>query len=194
LYEIYLEELTTAVVHLAAPPRLWSLARSWSAYQVLTALSNPTEDVFGSDPVAKRNRVLDEALQAAVSRLSQLEGPDSGKWTWGQLHTIQFRHSLSPVVKDLGPLQRAGDGETVGATGYYGSSFEQIVGASYREILDLDDWDKSVAINTPGQSGEPGSSHYSDLMALWNEGKYFPLRYSEEAVKREITDRLELQP
>jgi penicillin G amidase len=69
-----------------------------------------------------------------------------------------------------------------------------VAGASYREILDLSDWDKSVAINTPGQSGEPGSPHYSDLLPLWSQGVYFPLTYSEEAIKDVVTDRLELQP
>jgi len=194
LYEIYMEELTKAVIQKVAPPRLGFLVGSWSAYQVLTLLSNPTEDFFGSNPEAERNRLLERSLQSATDRLAKLEGPDSAKWTWGQLHYAQFRHSLSPVFKNLGPVPRSGDGETVGATGYYGDSFEQVAGASYREILDLSDWDKSVAINTPGQSGEPGSPHYSDLLPLWSEGRYFPLRYSEEAVKEVVTDRLELQP
>jgi penicillin amidase len=161
---------------------------------VLNVLSNPTEDNFGSNPEAERNRLLERALQTASERLSRLQGADSAKWNWGQLHFAQFHHSLSPAIKDLGPVPRSGDGETVGATGFYGDTFEQLAGASYREILDLSDWDKSVAINTPGQSGEPGSAHYSDLMPLWGQGVYFPLRYSEEAVKEVMTDKLELQP
>ena len=110
------------------------------------------------------------------------------------MHYPQFHHSLSPIIKDLGPVGRSGDGESVGATGHYGDSFEQVSGASYREILDVQDWDRSVAVNVPGQSGEPGSPHYSDLLPLWSEGRYFPLRYSEGAVKEVVTDRLELQP
>jgi penicillin amidase len=194
LYEIYMEELTKAVVQQVAPARLWFLEKSWSVYQVLAVLANPTEDIFGSNPEAERNHLLERSLRSATDRLTKLEGPDSAKWNWGQLHYAQFRHSLSPVFKNLGPVSRSGDGETVGATGYYGDSFEQVAGASYREILDLSDWDKSVAINTPGQSGEPGSPHYSDLLPLWSEGRYFPLRYSEEAVKEVVTDKLELQP
>jgi penicillin amidase len=194
LYEVYMEELKKAVVHQVAPPQLWFLARNFTEYQVLNVLSNPTEDNFGTNPEAKRNRLLEQALQAASERLSKLQGADSAKWNWGQLHFTQFHHSLSPAIKDLGPLPRSGDGETVGATGFYGDTFEQLVGASYREILDLSDWDKSVAINTPGQSGEPGSAHYSDLMPLWGQGVYFPLRYSQEAVKEVTTDKLELQP
>jgi penicillin amidase len=194
LYEVYIEELKKAVVHQVAPPQLWFLARNFTEYQVLNVLSNPTEDNFGSNPEAERNRLLERALQTASERLSRLQGADSAKWNWGQLHFAQFHHSLSPAIKDLGPVPRSGDGETVGATGFYGDTFEQLAGASYREILDLSDWDKSVAINTPGQSGEPGSAHYSDLMPLWGQGVYFPLRYSEEAVKEVMTDKLELQP
>jgi penicillin G amidase len=194
LYELYMEELRKAVVHQVAPPKLWFLATNFTDYQVLNVLSKPTSDNFGSDPEVERNLLLERTLQVATQRLSGLEGSDSTKWNWGQLHFAQFHHSLSPAIKDLGPLPRSGDGETVGATGFHGDSFEQVSGASYREILDLSDWDKSVAINTPGQSGEPGSPHYSDLLPLWSQDVYFPLTYSEEGVKEVVTDTLELQP
>ncbi|MGD0792882.1 MAG: penicillin acylase family protein [Terriglobales bacterium] len=95
---------------------------------------------------------------------------------------------------DLAPLSRPGDEYTVNATGAYGDSWEQVSGASYREILDTSDWDQSVAVNTPGQSGQPGSPHYSDLLPLWNAGRYFPLLYSRKAVEDETTDRLVLEP
>jgi penicillin amidase len=78
----------------------------------------------------------------------------------------------------------------VNSTYFEGGSFTQEGGASYREILDTSDWDRSVAVNTPGQSGQPGSPHYSDLLPLWDEGRYFPLLYSREAVERETKDRL----
>jgi penicillin amidase len=95
---------------------------------------------------------------------------------------------------DLGPVARPGDEETVNSTGYYGKSFEQVAGASYREVLDTSDWDKSVAVNVPGQSGQPGSVHYSDLLSLWAEGRYFPLSYSAIAVEKAATDKLLLEP
>jgi hypothetical protein len=31
-------------------------------------------------------------------------------------------------------------------------------------------------------------------LLLWNEGKYFPLLYSHEAVEKEATDKLVLEP
>ena len=84
--------------------------------------------------------------------------------------------------------------ETVDATGYDANTFGQNSGASYREILDLSDWDKSMAVNVPGQSGQPGSKHYSDLLPLWTEGQYFPLAYSPDAVKKATTDELGCGP
>ena len=75
-----------------------------------------------------------------------------------------------------------------------GPGFDALHGASFREILDLADWDRSVAVNVPGQSGQPGSPHYSDLLPLWAEGKYFPLLYSRGKVEAESAERLVLTP
>src|SRR5262249_12739159 len=130
--------------------------------------------------------------------LGKLLGADPEKWSWGALHTVQFRHALDqqPGAKDLvdlGPLPRPGDEYTVNATGT-GDSWPQISGASYRQILDLATWDRSWVVNTPGQSGQPGSKHYSDLMQLWDVGRYFPLLYTRTAVEAETTDRLTLEP
>jgi penicillin amidase len=199
LYENYFQELRKALIQRMAPPRLWSLAEDWGPHQILTLLTFPTSDVFGSNPAAERNRLMQGSLQAAAAKLSQLEGTDARKWSWGELHVLQFRHSLNRApgaasLTDLGPIARSGDGETVGATGYDGDSFEQVEGASYREILDLSDWDKSLAINTPGQSGQPGSPHYSDLFPLWAEGRYFSLLYSREALEKQANDKLTLEP
>jgi penicillin amidase len=88
---------------------------------------------------------------------------------------------------------RGGDGSTVNATSS-GSDFRQTSGASYRQILDLSDWDRSVATNVPGQSGEPGSPHYDDLLQLWSEGKYHPLAFSRQAVEKVTRHRLILKP
>ncbi len=127
--------------------------------------------------------------------------PSPSKWSWGELHAIRFRHPLDRVAPeaagllDLGPVPRPGDSNTVNATsGSAGGGYAQSAGASYREIFDLANWDRSLAVNTPGQSAQPGSTHYSDLLPLWDKGEYFPLAYSRAAVEREATQRLVLEP
>jgi penicillin amidase len=46
----------------------------------------------------------------------------------------------------------------------------------------------------PGQSGQPGSPHYGDLLPLWAEGRYFPLLYSRARVEKETAHLLRLTP
>jgi penicillin amidase len=65
-------------------------------------------------------------------------------------------------------------------------------GASYREILDVADWDRSIVTNVPGQSGQPGSPFYDNLLKLWAGDEYFPLVYTRDRVQKETAYRLVL--
>jgi penicillin G amidase len=169
-----------------------------SPYVVMGLLKRPDAVLFGDQPVIARDALLLDAFRAAHADLAQRVGPQSGAWSWGQTHSIRFRHPLDQLggaaeVLDLGPLPRPGDGYTVNAAAF-DDSWQQVEGPSYREILDAQDWDRSLAVNTPGQSGQPGSPHYADLLPLWDAGKYFPLVYSREAVENATVDRLLLRP
>jgi penicillin amidase len=158
----------------------------------------PESDLFGGNPTAERNRILADTLKSARAELANALGPDASQWTWGNLHVVRFRHILDQQpgardLLDLGPLARPGDEYTPNATGM-SDSWDQVSGASYRQIIDLANWDRSWVVNTPGQSGQPGSPHYADLLPLWDAGRYFPLLYSRKAVEGETTDRLKLLP
>jgi penicillin amidase len=89
-------------------------------------------------------------------------------------------------------VSRGGDGNTVFATG--GANYRQGSGASFREIIDLADFDNSVVTSVPGQSGDPRSPHYSDLLALWGNDQYFPLVYTRARVEAETREILWLRP
>lgn len=195
LYEVWVRNLQKAA---ADEEGIGAVEDDWPLQEVLGELTNPSEQIFGADAVVARNKLLQETLDSAWKQTEQLLGPDPQKWSWGTLHTIRFRHSLdllpgAAALLDLGPLSRPGDGYTANAT-WPGQKFEQEGGASYREILDTADWDHSLAVNTPGQSGQPGSPHYSDLLPLWDKGEYFPLLYSRKAVETNAQDRLVLGP
>jgi penicillin amidase len=199
LYELWLKELTASVTTKVAPASVWPLIGTFEPPFVLRHLSHPNEEVFGPNPETVRNHLLLDSLQSAAASLAKIEGTDPKRWSWGKLHTVSFRHPLDrtagvAALTDLGPLPRPGDEYVVNATGSDGDDFAQTSGASYREILDTSNWDRSVAINTPGQSGQPGSPHYADLLPLWDAGQYFPLAYSREAVDKIAVEKLVLQP
>jgi len=199
LYEVWTMQLRRAVTQRALPADAPGLVPAWELYQVVLELSAPRSEWFGPSAIAARNALMLETLQTAYAELTTRQGSDPQRWSWGALHEAYFRHPLdgargSASLLDRGPVERPGDGDVVQATDYDNGSFEQTSGASYREIFDLADWDKSVAINAPGQSGQPGSPHYDDLLPLWSSGKYFPLKFSKAAVDAVTTDLLILQP
>jgi penicillin amidase len=199
LYEVWTTRLRSAVTRRAVPDRAQEVLPTWSLYQVVLELSEPRAALFGPSVIPRRDALLRETLQAAYEELSAKQGADPQGWSWGALHKVYFRHALDGVpgaagLLDRGPVERPGDGDVVQATEFADGSFEQTSGASYREIFDLADWDNAVAINVPGQSGQPGSKHFDDLLPLWSSGEYFPLKFSRAAVEAVTTDLLVLQP
>ena len=135
---------------------------------------------------------LSAALGEALRDLARRLGPEESGWRWGRLHTIAFRHPLGVREWDRGPVERPGDGFTVNSTG--GSNYRQATGASYRHVIDLADWDRSTVTNTPGESGDPASPHYSDLVKPWAAGEYHPLPFTRKAVEAATEERIRLTP
>jgi penicillin amidase len=167
-----------------------AIGSRWSLPALIALLRAP-DAAFGDHPTIERDALLLAALDDAERRVLRSYGPDSTRWRWGTLHTASFPHSVSKAF-DLPSVSRAGDANTVYASG--GAGDRQTAGASYREIIDLADWDRSVATSTPGQSGQPGSPHYGDLLPLWGNDKYFPLAYSRKAVEAATKHVLVLKP
>lgn len=198
LYEFWIPELQEALKKLVVPAEAQNSTPVYLP-RVVQELQHPRAAVFGQSPDAARDALLLDTLKSAEAKAASKLGSNVHAWAWGKLHQMQFSHSLDEskdLVRlfDRGPVARPGDNYTVNATGFGGASFHQMAGASYREIFDLSNWDNGVGVNVPGQSGQPGSVHYDDLLPLWAQGKYFPLSYSKQAVDRETTDVLELKP
>ncbi len=199
LYELWGAELRNAVTAHAVPEVAHKAMGKLPLNRVVAELAQPRSAVFGANPAISRDAMLIDALRTAYEKLIAAQGTDMMKWSWGALHRVMFRHPLdgssgAATLFDRGPIPRSGDGDVVQATGFDDGSLDQTTGASYREIFDLADWDKSAGINVPGQSGQPGSKHYDDLLPLWIKGQYFPLNYSRPAVDAATTDVLQLVP
>ena len=200
IYSVWLQELMNRFYAKRIPQSLKLERGDLRSHPVLVAnLVEPRESIFGSQPAAVRDQLLNDALAAAIQRLQQRLGNDPQTWQWGQLHTATFEHPLGGFgaahqqAWNVGPVARSGDSTTPNNT-RANDEFRQIHGASYRHIFDLADWDRGVATSTPGQSGQPGSPHYDDLLPLWANEQYFPLRFSRQAVEGVTANRLMLRP
>lgn len=165
----------------------------------LDLLDNPGRR-FGDAPDTAIDQVLHTSLAAADAECARLLGDDRSSWQWGSLHTAAPQHPLAARLsglpdaeRRLSPLPRGGSGDTVDNTAYL-ANFEQFSGASFRIVVDVGNWDGSVAMNSPGQSGDPRSRHYDDLFQPWAHGDTFPLLYSRAAVLAATEQRIVLHP
>ena len=133
-------------------------------------------------PLEERRPLAQPGLLRAIERLTQSQGTDWSSWRWGRMHTQAFDH---PFVKtfNLPTVERSGGAGTPFAGG-----------ASYREVMDVSNWDRSVVTNVPGQSGQPESEFYANLLPLWDKGEYFPMLYTRAKVDQNTAHKLTLKP
>jgi penicillin amidase len=112
---------------------------------------------------------------------------------------VLFEHPLAGLgpayakAFNVGPIP-SGSGPYAPDQARSDERFRRQHGATYRHVFDLADWDKGLATSAPGQSGQPGSPHYADLVPLWAEGEYFPLAFSRKKVEEVTRHRLLLRP
>jgi penicillin amidase len=130
----------------------------------------------------RRDSIVAAGLSRAIETLTREQGMDWREWRWGRSNVRSFRHPFIAAF-DLPTVERGGGGTTVAANG-----------ATYREIIDVGDWDRSVVTSTPGQSGQPASPYYGNLLPFWANNQYFPLLYTPSAVSSNLAHRLVLKP
>lgn len=183
-----------------AMPAAAQLLRTLDTEWLLEVMERPGPPLTG-DAVGRRNEIVEKSLAAAWSEMQQLAGPDPAAWRWDKLHSVMLAHPLANATDDatkarlnVGPLPKQGGSDTVNISSYDPASFRQIGGPSFRVVIDVGDWDNSRAMNTPGQSGDPASPHYRDLVPMWLKGEYFPLLYTKPKVEAAAVRRIELVP
>jgi penicillin amidase len=208
IYQVWSGRIAEAVLKPRLGDRLFEhyyARREWTnafQYQVLpNLLRYPTAAWFGGDGAAARDLVLRDALDAALDELAERMGDDPAGWSWGRIHRVKFASQLAFVpglaaVFTGGECPVGGDEQTVMQSMFEpgGGTYDAAIVPSWRQIVDLSDFDRSVGTHTVGQSGNPASPHYRDLFALWSSGRYHPLPFSRAAVEEAAESTLTLRP
>ncbi|MGL4322854.1 MAG: penicillin acylase family protein [Beijerinckiaceae bacterium] len=199
LFEIWWTlHLKPALFH-ALAPEVAAMLVPGDADGVLDALENP-DARFGADAAAARDGVMMASLADAYATATQRLGRDEQQWAWGKIHHGYFEHPLAAVqsgktsAPDIGPFPKGGSALTPMYASYRGSDFRVLHGASFRMVVDCAEFDRSVCMNAPGQSGDPRSRHYDALAPLWARGDYVPMLYSRAAVDAAAETVLTLTP
>jgi penicillin G amidase len=126
-----------------------------------------------------------ESLASALTAVRERFGDESGSWRWGDLHQMHFEHPLLGIADaELAQLlrlpahPRGGSANTANNTSFQTSDYRVRSGASFRMVLDVGNWDAARMTNAPGQSGDPRSPFYDNLLHGWATDGSFPLWYS----------------
>jgi len=164
----------------------------------LRILSEPDSFWFDNKEtpeIEKREDVIKSALLRAYNRLDWLYGSPEN-WDWSKMNAIQYQHPLGRLFLfrffNLGSRPSNGNAFTVKVN--YLTPHKTSWSASYRQIIDLSDWDKSVCVLSSGQSGHFMSRFYDNQAPLWIGGEYHPMIFSRDEVEKNASATLYLKP
>lgn len=144
---------------------------------------------------------LESALETIASRLERELGNDTARWAWGLVRPLPLAHRFGekkPLdrVFNRGPLPGYGDGTTVNQAGfeYWKPLRHSTVTAHLRAVIEVGDWSAARFVLLGGQSGNPLSPHYDDMIPLWQRGEGVPIRWDEPDVEAATRHVLVLSP
>ena len=148
-----------------------------------------------------REEIVGKSLQDAIGELKGKLGNDMNQWQWGKLHTITFQNQtlgksgVAPIeaLFNRGPYALDGATSTVNAENT-NQEFRVTSHPSWRMVVDLSDFNKSVAVHPTGQSGHTMHPHYDDMMKLWLVGNTQAFLWLREDVERGAEGVLRLEP
>lgn len=188
IYVEWEKQLQKSVYLLAVPEKARKYLKTISTKRLTDWLISPPP-FFGSNPLVARDSILVHCFKQSIDTLTFRLGKDETQWQYGQIKNkhIKLTHAFSDWIQDpvfkakinLGPIIRGGYGETVNNTS---NNLNQTHGASFKIIVDTANWDRTLGINSTGQSGDPLSGHYSDLFNLWGTGGYFPVYFTKSKI------------
>ncbi len=145
---------------------------------------------------------LADVLAEVIRTLRAKFGPSPIWWPWGHLrplvltHAVLGKHWLLKSVFNGRTLPGGGDNFTIQQAGVTILDPTRPVSnlPNLRTVFDTSDWSNSRFVLAGGQSGNPLSPHYADMLEVWHRGDALPIAYTGEEVLRDTVDTLRLLP
>jgi len=146
-------------------------------------------------PASYKNyeELLTAAADRAVSKLAaQTKSQRAKDWPWKRFNSLQMLHPMGQtgILKSLFSVSDKPQSGTV----YSVRAASKRHGPSERFVANPANWDDSILLITSGESGQLGSSHYTDQFSSWYEGKPIVMPFSDAAEKTTRRHTLTLKP
>ena len=204
VYEVFLDELVAELIgdELEDDLVLYLNAKAYGIEDEIldrpdSTLWDRTDTPWKETP----SQVLEAALVRTMKVCSARMGKDPKRWAWGRLHGYVFRHpggtnALFARLLNRGPYPAPGDDNTVNVSWCLAArgSYDATTIPSMRMIASMADPDGLWLAGPLGQSGQPGSPHYDDLIPGYLEGTLMPVPLTPAGVRAVARERLTLEP
>jgi penicillin G amidase len=146
--------------------------------------------------------IIAGALKAALAELEKLYGADRNRWRWGPAHFAAGEHrpfGLVPGIASFFNIEvpSPGDAYTLNrGIVEFGDElpFVNHGASTYRAIYDFADLDRSLYIQTTGQSGNPFSPGYRSFAERWAKVDYIEIPTRREAFAKGALGTWHLTP
>ena len=159
-------------------------------YQLLNnnyAYSVSVFDNINTENIEYKDEIIRNSLAQTILELEKNFGKNFNDWNWSDVHQVRFKHLFSGQNKildkliDIGPYPVGGDQTTLLNTSFrFYEPYENYLGPSMRQIVDLFTIDSSFVIITSGQSEHIGHKNYKDQSLMWLSGDYINFVTSKE--------------
>jgi len=146
--------------------------------------------------------VLAAALDRALRELELRYGKDRSRWRWGKAHHAFGEHRPFGAVAYLAwffnvEVASPGGNYTLNrGKAEFGEEppFASRHAASFRAIYDFADLDRSLYIQTTGQSGNPLSPFYRSFARRWAKGEYITIATKRDEIAKAKLGTWKLTP
>ncbi|MEO0777364.1 MAG: penicillin acylase family protein [Bacteroidota bacterium] len=160
------------------------------SWRTIALLESDTSHVFfdyqGSPQVEGAREIARMAFDSTCQELVRWE-LDNGPLRWVNYQQLDIAHlaRIAAFTRSAIP---------VGGYRHALNAITTSTGPSWRMIVELGDPVRAYGVYPGGQSGNPGSRHYDDMIDHWAQGRYYPLHFvqSVEEVAEKSWRKMEL--
>jgi penicillin amidase len=150
-----------------------------TTFQTIKLLKEQPElmffDIQNTDQKENAGDVIRKSFSLGVENIEKWKAQHGDTVQWGDYKNSSISHLLPPMKSLSIPVNTGGNSDIVNA-------HSRTNGPSWRMIVSLEKSGvKAWGTYPGGQSGNPGSRFYSNLLPHWAKGLYYPLLFMQKA-------------
>jgi penicillin amidase len=191
----FLDETRRAAIALILEPYLGKETNSYSWRRNTFLQKVLTERPAKWLPAEYKNydELLTAAADRAVAKLEELSKKSRPEdWAWKGFDSLDMFHPLGRTGLLKAFLSITDKPQS--GTAFSPRAATKHHGPAMRFVANLGNWDESIMLIPGGQSGQPGSGHYTDQFPYWYEGRAIFQAFSDAAETNARKHTLTLKP